>query len=125
MEDDNDGKYPQVNAIKHPLYLLIKLPGTNKVQFVYGINIFLGSPLETKPALEGQLLACHEDIYDTTKQPPVIVLPKDSLKIQDVDISTIEDFDGKLKLNKDSTKTWLTTKTSTTSIGLAKMLPLP
>ena len=125
MEDSNEIKYHKVNAIRDPLSLQVKLTVMNKVQFEYGINLFLGSPLETKPSLEGQFLVCHEDIDNTPEKPQVIVLPKDALKIQDVDIPSIGDFDAKLKLKKYITKTWFTTKTATTVMGLAKIPPLP
>ena len=81
------------------------MPGTNKVRFTYGLNIFLGSPLETKPELEGNFLGFHEDIDDISEQPWVIVLPKYALKIQDVDIPSIKALDAKLKLKKDRIKT--------------------
>ena len=125
IEDDEKIKYSQVNAIRDPISLLVKVPGTNKVRFAYGLNIFLGSPLETKPALVGHFLACHMDIDDTYEQPQVIILPKDALKIQEFDIPSIGSFDAKLKLKKDTTKTWFTTKTATTVMGLAKVLPFP
>ena len=106
MEDADESKYPQVNAIVDPLYLLIKVPGTNKFRFLYGINI-------------------QQDIDDTSEQPRVIVPPMDALNVQDVDIPYIGNFDAKLKLNKDSTKTRFTTKTATTVMGLAKIIFLP
>ena len=67
MEDDDESKYTQVNAIRDPLSLLVKAQGTNKVQFTYGITLFLVSPLETKPEPEGYFLAFHEYIDATSK----------------------------------------------------------
>ena len=49
----------------------------------------------------------------------------DALNVQDVDIPYIGNFDAKLKLNKDSTKTRFTTKTATTVMGLAEIIFLP
>ena len=54
MEDDDESKYPQLNAIRGTLSLLVNVSGTNKFQFAYGINILLVSP-----ALEGHFLTCH------------------------------------------------------------------
>ena len=76
MEDADYSKYTQVNEMRDMLYLLVKAPGTNKVRFSYGKNVFLRSPLEAEPALEGHFLAYHEDIDYTCKQPRVIVIPK-------------------------------------------------
>ena len=125
MDDVNKSRYPQANTIRDTLSLLVKVSGTNKVQFAYGINILLGSPLETERALEGHFLAFHDYIDDTSKQTWVIFIPKDALKIQGVYIPSIEAFDAKLKLKKYSTKTWVATKTTTTIMGLAKLHPLP
>ena len=125
MDDANQSKYPQVNAIRDPLSLKFKVPGTNKVRFFYELNIFLGYLLEAKPVLERHFLACHEYINYTPKQPWAFVLPKDALKIQDLDIPSIEAFDDKLKLKKNSTKTWFTTKTANMVMCIAKILPLP
>ena len=49
MEDDNESKYPQFNAIIYLLSILVKVLGTNNFRFAYGLNLFLGSPLEAKP----------------------------------------------------------------------------
>ena len=60
-------------------------------------------------------------IWTTT----VIVLPKDSLKIQYFDILSIEYFDAKLELKKDITKNVFATNTVSMVVGIAKILPLP
>ena len=75
--------------------------------------------------LSGHVSRTKRRKKDTSEQPQVIVLPKDAIKIQDVEIPSIEAFDAKIKLKKDITKTWFTTKTATTVMVLVKMLPLP
>ena len=66
VEDFDESKYPQVNAIRYPLSLLIKVPVTNKLRFAYRQNLFLGSQLKTKAVLEGHFLAYHKYIDDTS-----------------------------------------------------------
>ena len=121
MEDANESSYPQVNATRDPLPLMVKVPGMNNFQFLYRLNTSLGSPLEAKTALEGHFLAYHKEIDDISKQPRVIVLPKVALNIQYTDITSIESFDANLKLNKYSTNTWFTTKTATMVMSLSKI----